>query len=53
MVNRVSQKVVEEDRFEARADLGSPTMLGLCADMAGGAFYAFDETAIYEVSFLV
>lgn len=41
---------MEEDRFETRADLGSPTMLGLCADTAGGAFYAFDETAIYEVN---
>lgn len=49
VVNRVSQKVVEEERFDSRVDLGSPTMLGLCSDTAGGAFYAFDENSIYEV----
>lgn len=51
-MNRVSQKVVEEQRFDLRSDLGSPTMLGLCSDMAGGAYYAYDENSIYEVGFL-
>ncbi|CAK9261476.1 unnamed protein product [Sphagnum jensenii] len=50
VVNRVSQKVVEEERFDSRVDLGSPTMLGLCSDTAGGAFYAFDENSIYEIT---
>lgn len=40
---------MEEERFETRSDLSSPTMLGLCSDMAGGAFYAYDESSIYEV----
>jgi hypothetical protein len=40
---------MEEERFDSRVDLGSPTMLGLCSDTAGGAFYAFDENSIYEV----
>jgi len=50
VVNRVSQKVVEEQRFDTRSDLGSPTMLGLCSDLAGGAYYAFDENSIFEVN---
>lgn len=50
IVNRVSQKVVEEQRFDLRSDLGSPTMLGLCSDMAGGAYYAYDENSIYEIT---
>ena len=49
-MNRVSQKVVEEQRFDNRSDLGSPTMLGLCSDLAGGAYYAYDENSIFEVN---
>ena len=49
VVNRVSQKVVEEHRFDTRSDLGSPTMLGLCSDVGGGAYYAYDEISIFEV----
>jgi hypothetical protein len=42
--------VVEEEQFDSRMDLGSPTMLGLCSDTADGAFYAFDENFIYEIT---
>jgi hypothetical protein len=45
--------VVEEEQFDSRMDLGSPTMLGLCSDTADGAFYAFDENFIYEVRTIV
>ncbi|CAN5967838.1 unnamed protein product [Sphagnum jensenii] len=41
---------VEEEQFDSRMDLGSPTMLGLCSDTADGAFYAFDENFIYEIT---
>lgn len=48
-MNRVSQKVVEEQRFYTRSDLGSPTMLGLCTDVGAGAYYAYNEVSIFEV----
>lgn len=44
--------MVEEQRFDARSDLGSPTMLGLCSDVGSGAYYAFDASFIFEVDFL-
>lgn len=50
VVNRVSQKVVEEQRFYTRSDLGSPTMLGLCTDVGAGAYYAYNEVSIFEIT---
>ncbi|KAG0626001.1 hypothetical protein M758_2G095100 [Ceratodon purpureus] len=50
VVNRVSQKVVEEQRFDTRSDLGSPTIMGLCTDVGAGAYYAFNEISIFEIT---
>ncbi len=52
-VNKVSYKVVGEEQFDFRMDLGSPTMLGLCSDITSGAFYVVDDNSIYEVRTIV
>lgn len=49
VVNRVSEKVVEEKLFDSLFDQMSATMLGLCTDAIGGAVYAFNENTIYEI----
>ncbi|KAJ7297796.1 hypothetical protein O6H91_Y035600 [Diphasiastrum complanatum] len=50
VINRVSQKIVEEERFDARLDASTSVMLGLCTDYLAGAFYAYNETSIFEVA---
>ncbi|XP_024543759.1 vacuolar protein sorting-associated protein 18 homolog isoform X2 [Selaginella moellendorffii] len=47
VVNRTSQKLVEEDSV---FDMTAPNMLGLCADYAAGAYYAYSNTSIFEIT---
>eukprot|EP00249_Psilotum_nudum_P014604 c24909_g1_i1 orf=639-3668(-) len=50
VVNRVSQRVVEERYFDTSLDHSCSVMLGLCTDAFGGAVYAFNENTIYEIT---
>nr|ATA62870.1 putative zinc ion binding protein [Hesperocyparis bakeri] len=50
VVNRVSQKVIEELQFDREFDSSSREILGLCSDVTAGVFYAYDENSIFEIS---
>ncbi|MCO5603326.1 hypothetical protein L7F22_057476 [Adiantum nelumboides] len=49
VVNRVSQSIVEEKHFNSLFDYSAAAMLGLCTDAIGGAVFAYDENALYEI----
>ncbi|KAI5058038.1 hypothetical protein GOP47_0026208 [Adiantum capillus-veneris] len=49
VVNRVSQSIVEEKQFDSLFDYSAAAMLGLCTDAIGGAVFAYDENALYEI----
>ncbi|KAI5068926.1 hypothetical protein GOP47_0015227 [Adiantum capillus-veneris] len=49
VANRVSQSIVEEKHFNSLFDYSAAAMLGLCTDAIGGAVFAYDENALYEI----
>ena len=49
VVNRVSQKVIEELQFDREFDSSSREILGLCSDVTASVFYAYDENSIFEI----
>lgn len=50
VVNRISQQVIEELKFDHASELVSEGIIGLCRDASTGVFYACDESAIFQVS---
>ncbi|XP_078436870.1 zinc ion binding protein isoform X2 [Wolffia australiana] len=50
VVNRVSQKIVEELKFDYSPESALKRIIGLCTDAAAGLFYAYDENSIFQVS---
>ncbi|CAA7394664.1 unnamed protein product [Spirodela intermedia] len=50
VVNRVSQKIIEELKFDHSPESASKGIIGLCSDAAAGLFYAYDENSIFQVS---
>lgn len=50
VVNRVSQKIIEELKFDHSPESASKGIIGLCSDAAAGLFYAYDQNSIFQVS---
>ncbi|KAM0936066.1 putative transcription factor C2H2 family [Dioscorea sansibarensis] len=50
VVNRISQKIVEELKFDHAPESMSKGIIGLCSDATAGLFYAYDESSIFQVS---
>lgn len=51
VVNRISQQVIEELKFDHASESVSKGIVGLCRDASTGVFYACDESAIFQVSY--
>ncbi|XP_073312131.1 vacuolar sorting protein 18 isoform X1 [Primulina huaijiensis] len=50
VVNRISERIVEELYFDQTPDAVSRGILGLCSDASAGLFYAYDQNSIFQVS---
>ncbi|PKA62970.1 hypothetical protein AXF42_Ash007766 [Apostasia shenzhenica] len=50
VVNRISQQIVEELKFDHSPDLASKGIIGLCSDATAGLFYAYDDNSVFQVS---
>jgi len=50
VVNRISQQVVEELKFDHVLESISKGIIGLCTDATAGLFFAYDENSIFQVS---
>lgn len=49
VVNRISQTIVEELKFDHAPESISKGIIGLCSDATAGLFYAYDESSIFQV----
>ncbi|KAJ3688031.1 hypothetical protein LUZ61_017195 [Rhynchospora tenuis] len=47
VVNRISQKVVEELTFDRESSKG---IIGICSDPTAGVFYVYDDYSVFQVS---
>ncbi|KAK8969414.1 hypothetical protein KSP40_PGU010128 [Platanthera guangdongensis] len=52
VVNRISQQIVEELKFDHAPDSISKGIIGLCSDASAGLFYAYDDSSVFQVSTL-
>ncbi|PKU85899.1 vacuolar sorting protein 18 isoform X1 [Dendrobium catenatum] len=52
VVNRISQQIVEELKFDHAPDSVSKGIIGLCSDATAGLFYAYDDSSVFQVSTL-
>ncbi|KAG5114433.1 hypothetical protein JHK82_037702 [Glycine max] len=50
VVNRISEKIIEELQFDQTSDSASKGIIGLCSDATAGLFYAYDQNSIFQVS---
>lgn len=50
VVNRISQQITEELKFDHAPETAAKGIIGLCSDATAGLFYAFDENSIFQVS---
>ncbi|KAJ4729899.1 vacuolar protein sorting-associated protein 18-like [Melia azedarach] len=50
VVNRISEQIIEELRFDQTSDSISRGVIGLCSDATAGVFYAYDQNSIFQVS---
>lgn len=49
VVNRISEKIIEELQFDQTSDSASKGIIGLCSDATAGLFYAYDQNSIFQV----
>lgn len=52
-MNRISQQVVEELKFDHVPESISEGIIGLCTDATAGLFFAYDENSIFQVQILL
>ncbi|EEF44511.1 vacuolar sorting protein 18 isoform X2 [Ricinus communis] len=50
VVNRISEQIIEELRFDQTSESVSRDIIGLCSDATAGLFYAYDQNSIFQVS---
>uniref|UniRef100_A0A1D1YN30 Vacuolar protein sorting-associated protein 18 n=1 Tax=Anthurium amnicola TaxID=1678845 RepID=A0A1D1YN30_9ARAE len=50
VVNRISQQIIEELKFDHSPESASKGIIGLCSDATAGLFYAYDENTVFQVS---
>lgn len=50
VLNRISEQIIEELRFDLTSESVSRGIIGLCSDATAGLFYAYDQNSVFQVS---